>query len=102
MRKLTVKELESLINLSHTAIREKIKAGEFQTSLEKINRRETTVLILDENKLQELIKDYGLRENLDNFNQVEENLNQVDEQQETMYEQPVKVNVNTDNLVYQV
>ena len=69
MRKYTVKELEKIINLSHTAIRDQIKQGKLNTVDEIINRRTTQVICLSEDEFNDLIKIYGLR----NINQVEEN-----------------------------
>lgn len=79
--KYTVKQLEALINLSHTAIRKKIADGEFKTTKEIVNKRKVTLVKFTEKDFRNLISAYGYREEtrID-----ESNLKQVGKQPEAI------------------
>lgn len=88
-RKYTVKELESLINLSHTAIRNKIAEGEFKTSKEIVNKRRVTLVKFPEKDWKNLVLAYGYR---DDSQATENNFKQVDRQPEAIEATIVKDN----------
>jgi len=59
VKKYTVQELSSILNLSDTAIRKQIKKGKFETSSELVGSRFVTKVILSDNELNQLIHDYS-------------------------------------------
>ena len=59
VKKYTVQELSSILNLSDTAIRKQIKKGRFQTCSEQVGSRSVTKVILSDNELNQLIQDYS-------------------------------------------
>jgi len=59
--KYTVNQLEEMINLSHTKIRERIKQGRLRSVEEMINNRKTTVVLFTAEEFQALVNEKGLR-----------------------------------------
>lgn len=93
--KYTVNQLEELINLSHTKIRERIKQGRLRSVEETINNRKTTVVLFTNDEFQTLVDEKGLRK-------VEATENKsLSNMEETFSKQP-EPNHNNNELAFKV
>lgn len=68
-KRYTVNELKNIVNLSHQAIYNRINSSNadkrFRTSVERVDSRKTTFILLNDDEMEDLIKEVGVRLNVE-------------------------------------